>query len=258
MKRTRLLWVVFYASAGLLAAGCPLDSTSSTDRPPPRTSGTTGSTTSGTSDGGDVGPPVTSPDSGSDPNGQVSPGGVDSSTIDTTGQGSSTNGSSDQLSVEFPGCNDSAEATFWRNEVLRLVNQERRTRGLNNVTWNDTLAEEATHYACELIYYQYFDHVNPVTGETLADRARTASYDFWIIGENLAAGQRTPAQAVADWMNSACHRENILNPAFTELGVGVRVGGSYGYYWVQEFGRPYSIARYAGDAYHDPQCQHTK
>ena len=63
-------------------------------------------------------------------------------------------------------------------------------------------------------------------------------YDYYMIGENLAAGQATPAQVMADWMESAGHRANILEASFVELGVGVRTGGTYGTYWVQEFGRP--------------------
>jgi uncharacterized protein YkwD len=59
-----------------------------------------------------------------------------------------------------------------------------------------------------------------------------------VVGENLAAGQPTPERAFTDWMNSPSHRDNILDPRFTELGVGVRFGGEYGVYWVQEFGLP--------------------
>ena len=32
------------------------------------------------------------------------------------------------------------------------------------------------------------------------------------------------------------HQANILNCAYTQLGVGVAKGGDYGTYWTQDFG----------------------
>lgn len=169
----------------------------------------------------------------------------------------STNAGNDPA-AGFPDCTEPATADAWRAEILRLVNQERQARGLGAVAWNQTLEDEATEYACEMVHYGFFGHVNPATSSTLTTRAASVGYDFWIIGENLAGGQRTPAEAMADWMNSPCHRENILNPAFTELGVSVRSGGDYGLYWVQEFGRPFSTTPYPGPAYKDPECTHNE
>jgi uncharacterized protein YkwD len=40
------------------------------------------------------------------------------------------------------------------------------------------------------------------------------------------------------WMGSPAHRENILDPRWSEVGIGVRTGGEYSIYWVQEFGDP--------------------
>lgn len=142
------------------------------------------------------------------------------------------------LSSSFPGCSEPAQAAAWRNAVIELVNQERLARGLNVVAHDPTLEAMATQYACELIQYEFFDHVNPVTGSTLADRAQEFQYDFLVVGENLAAGQASPEAAFEDWMNSPSHRQNILDPRFTHLGVAIRIGGEYATYWVQEFGRP--------------------
>lgn len=55
------------------------------------------------------------------------------------------------------------------------------------------------------------------------------------VGENIAAGQQTPAEVMNAWMNSQGHRENIMNSSFGQIGVGVVKGGSYGIYWVQMF-----------------------
>lgn len=147
-------------------------------------------------------------------------------------------GTDDALSAEFPGCAPAAEGEAWRAEVLQLVNDERAAWGLDPLSHSQTLEDQAEQYACEMIYYGFFAHDNPVTGSELPDRAAEFGYDYWVIGENLAAGQPTPVRVVQDWMGSPGHRANILDERFTEAGVGVRVGGEYGIYWVLEFGLP--------------------
>ncbi len=157
---------------------------------------------------------------------------------DRFGQTSGVGTQQDTLAQRFPGCSPALLEAQWKNRIFELVNEERALVGLHPVTLNTTLEAQATEYACEMILYQFFDHVNPVTDSTLSARADQFGYDYYFIGENLAAGQTTPEEAMRDWMNSPGHRANILEPRFIELGVGVRVGGDYGVYWVQEFGEP--------------------
>ncbi len=153
-------------------------------------------------------------------------------------QRSATADASDTTPDTQTGCQTPETAQAWQDEVLRLINERREAAGLPALKHDPILARQAAEYACELIDYDYFDHVNPVTGSTLVDRAEAAGYDYLVIGENLAAGQRSPQEVVDAWMNSEGHRANILDPRYTEIGIAVRVGGSYGIYWVQEFGRP--------------------
>ncbi len=126
-------------------------------------------------------------------------------------------------------------------EVIRLVNEERAKHGLGPVTTNTTLASVAGGYACTMIAEEFFAHYHPDTGEGPGERATQAGYSYRAVGENLAAGQKTPSEVMRDWMNSTQgHRENILNPMWTHIGVAVRTGGPYGIYWVQEFGAPWA------------------
>lgn len=135
-------------------------------------------------------------------------------------------------------CREPADGASLRLQVLELVNAERAARGRSPLTGNPVLQAQADAYACELITYNFFAHENPVTGSTLRERAEQFQYDYQTIGENLAAGQPTPDDVVTAWMNSPGHAENILRAEFTEIGIGVRLGGEYGIYWVQEFGQP--------------------
>ena len=56
------------------------------------------------------------------------------------------------------------------------------------------------------------------------------------VGENIATGQQTAAEALRDWMNSPGHRANILNPRYTQIGVAAyRIGQDGAIYWCQQF-----------------------
>jgi len=180
------------------------------------------------------------PDTGS-PAGAAGGGGGASAVSGGTDGAGSEQASSDfeqLLAEQFPTCTEPVEGDAWRAEILRLVNLERERAGLQPLVRDELLEQQATQYACEMIHWDFFAHENPQTGTDLRQRAAEFGYDYLIIGENLAAGQTSPAQVMSDWMASPGHRENILHPEFTELGVGVRSGGRYGTYWVQEFGCP--------------------
>jgi uncharacterized protein YkwD len=58
-----------------------------------------------------------------------------------------------------------------------------------------------------------------------------------LVGENIAAGDPTPARVVDGWMQSRGHRPTILTCSYTRIGVGYARGGSYHYYRPQGFGR---------------------
>lgn len=146
------------------------------------------------------------------------------------------------LSEEAAGrCVQRVDLDAMARQVLSLINIERTRVGVSPLTINDELTLAAEDYACTLASEDFFAHVHPVTGEGPADRASDAGYVFFAVGENLAAGQRSAAEAVEGWMNSEDHRRNLLSPEWTETGIGVRGGGTYGVYWVQEFGKPARI-----------------
>jgi len=75
-------------------------------------------------------------------------------------------------------------------------------------------------------------------GSTPGERATRAGYDWRSIGENVAFGQASAEQVVAGWLTSPHHCENIMDPDFTDMGIGVAAGGRSGPYWSQVFGKP--------------------
>lgn len=137
---------------------------------------------------------------------------------------------------------DPAQAPRLREEVLRLVNAERTKAGLNLLRVNGPLEGSAQRYAREMAQGAFFGHISPA-GETLRERMEGSGYyrmffqsdcfciARFILGENLARGQKTPAEAVRDWLLSPGHRAAMLNPDFTDTGIGIVAG-----IWVEHFG----------------------
>lgn len=119
--------------------------------------------------------------------------------------------------------------------MLNLVNKERRANGLNALEIDPQLGIMARRYSREMITHDFFSHTSPVSGELL-DRVHAAGVaDGWLLaGENLA-GAPTVESAFAGLMNSPSHRENILEPKYTHVGIGVVDGGPYGKMFTQEF-----------------------
>ena len=121
--------------------------------------------------------------------------------------------------------------------VVELTNAERARAGLAGLAVNPSLNDAAQGYAEVLAAGDCFAHTCGPVPE-LERRSEQAGYTAWaLLGENIAGGYLSPEQVVAVWMASAGHRANILNPSFTEVGVGLAPGGRYGSLsWVQAFG----------------------
>jgi len=132
--------------------------------------------------------------------------------------------------------------------VLDLVNQARATprrcgnKAFNTarpLRWNDVLAEASRLHAEEMARHNYFSHSGR-DGSDPAQRVVRAGYRYRTTGENIAAGPVKPEDVVAGWIKSPGHCANLMNPAFTEMGVafGVNPRSEMGVYWTQAFGAP--------------------
>lgn len=122
------------------------------------------------------------------------------------------------------------------NDILQLVNQVRAEYGLPALSYNAALATAAQNHANFIALNAIYSHIG-VNGSTWQDRAQAAGYTGHA-GENLVGGTRlTPQQGVTWWRNSAVHFSNMLNPRWTEAGVGFAVGSGQNFY-VMVFGTP--------------------
>nr|AFD03094.1 putative hypothetical protein [uncultured bacterium 8] len=120
-------------------------------------------------------------------------------------------------------------------EVVALTNAERAAAGLPPLAEDPLLTRVAQAHSADMVARAFYSHTTP-DGSEPWHRAAAAGSTRRTIGENIACGQRSPAEVVQGWMDSPGHRANILKPAFTHLGVGFAGGGSAGTYWTQLFG----------------------
>jgi uncharacterized protein YkwD len=122
--------------------------------------------------------------------------------------------------------------------MLRLINQARQQQGLSPLELSSSLSTAAQGHAEDMSAYNYFSHSGR-DGSSIGDRAQDAGYAFRTVGENIAAGNTTPNAVFDQWMNSEGHRRNMMNPAFTEMGLGYVLNApntAYGHYWVLMLG----------------------
>ena len=94
----------------------------------------------------------------------------------------------------------------------------------------------ARQHSEEMFRLKYFGHQSPVSGSPF-DRLAAAKISYSRAGENLAYAQSV-AVAHRGLMDSEGHRENILRPEFTRVGIGVIAAGSYGRMFTQLFVAP--------------------
>jgi uncharacterized YkwD family protein len=118
-------------------------------------------------------------------------------------------------------------------QMLNLVNQERKQSGLNELRIHEGLVKLARLKSKDMIDLGYFAHQSPTYGSPF-DMMRNAGIAYSYVGENLA-GAPTAARAHTSLMNSPGHRANILNPNYTHVGIGIVNGGNYGKMFTQMF-----------------------
>jgi uncharacterized YkwD family protein/spore coat assembly protein SafA len=116
-------------------------------------------------------------------------------------------------------------------QVLNIVNQERSKQGLPALKMDWELQRVARVKSCDMAQRGYFSHTSPTYGSPF-DMMKKYGISYRTAGENIAKGQRTPAEVMQSWMNSQGHRQNILKRDFTHLGVGYCQQGNH---WTQMF-----------------------
>ncbi|MFK8025187.1 MAG: CAP domain-containing protein [Ilumatobacter sp.] len=139
-------------------------------------------------------------------------------------------------------------------QILDLVNDVRSDHGLRPVSLSERLSAAAQGHTERMASDGAIFHTDPDDGSNPGTRISRTGYKFATWGENVAAGFPTADAVMKAWMNSPGHCKNVLNPAFTELGVGLVTGGNvYNQFWTQKFARPADEPRPSG-SYNSAWC----
>ena len=132
--------------------------------------------------------------------------------------------------------------------ALQLIN-EARSRGAHcgsqsfgpapPLSLSGTLADVAAGHASDMAVHDYFEHQD-LSGQSPADRVRAAGYHEKLVGENIAYGPQSIEEAVQGWLASPGHCENIMDPRFAQMGIGLAPGRAArrGLFWVQVLAEP--------------------
>lgn len=140
-----------------------------------------------------------------------------------------------------PGCQPDADAARAALNAVRARAQacgERTWPAVPSLRENPVLAASARRYALELAARDRVDHVG-AAGDSLRARLREAGYVMRVSGENLAGGPETVDEALAQWLASPAHCENLMLADFQEFGLACVTGpGRFQRYWVLHVAAP--------------------
>jgi uncharacterized protein YkwD len=121
--------------------------------------------------------------------------------------------------------------------VVDLVNQQRAAAGLPALAENGPLDSSAIGQSTDQATRRLMTHAG-ANGSDAGVRISWVGYRWRTWGENVAAGQTTADQVMGAWMASAGHRANILNPAFTDIGIAAVQGADGVIYWTMDLAAP--------------------
>lgn len=141
-------------------------------------------------------------------------------------------GSNDSTPLGFTNGNPkTCEAD--EQKLFDKTNQERQKIGVGTLRSDDDLRDVGRLHSRDMFARGYFAHITP-DGQDPFDRMHAAGISYTFAGENLALAP-TVEIAHSGLMNSPGHRENILKPDFTRLGIGCADAGLHGKVFSEEF-----------------------
>ena len=132
-------------------------------------------------------------------------------------------------------------------EALRLINAARASGAHCGASamapapalrWDGRLQQAAFVHSAEMASANYFEHESP-EGRTVRDRVAATHYPMKGVGENIAGGDESIAEAVQGWLGSPAHCENLMDPHFTDVAVAcvAQPNTQWGTYWTMVLGQ---------------------
>ncbi len=133
-----------------------------------------------------------------------------------------------------------AQDEAMERQILKLINLERTMRKIAPLKRSDLLTQAARRHSTDMATNDFFEHVSSDKSDYRA-RIDATCYAWSTIGENIGGGYKgDAAKMVEGWMRSPPHRASILNPDYSEAGVGYATNAhsTFRHYWTVNFGAP--------------------
>ncbi|WP_332870634.1 MULTISPECIES: CAP domain-containing protein [Halomonadaceae] len=162
--------------------------------------------------------------------------------------GSNSAWATDESQSDKASVQDQCELTDQEREMLTLINEARsqqrqcgdqRFEAVGSLVWSCKLEAAAKSHSQDMAENDYFSHTGP-DGAGIEQRVNNQNYAWQAVGENIAAGHTSVSAAVEGWLESPGHCRNIMNDAFTEMGMAKAKDSEsrYSIYWTQTLGNP--------------------
>jgi uncharacterized protein YkwD len=113
---------------------------------------------------------------------------------------------------------------------VALANDQRAAAGLAPLSQSGDLTEAARSHSIDQASMQTMTHTGS-DGSNAGDRIARAGFAAGAWAENVAAGYGSASGVIDGWMGSGGHRQNILDPAFTSIGVASAQASDGTLYW---------------------------
>jgi uncharacterized protein YkwD len=115
-------------------------------------------------------------------------------------------------------------------EICALMNEERRAQGLRPLTEAAEVDSVAVARVLDMASTGYFAHESP-SGTNAVQLLRAGGVSWVVAGENIG---RSDGYALTEairvihraWMASTGHRDNVLDPRFTRVGIAAAIAGT--------------------------------
>ncbi|MFJ5537942.1 CAP domain-containing protein [Vreelandella titanicae] len=135
-----------------------------------------------------------------------------------------------------------------QQEMLSQINEARsqarqcgdqQFEAAESLAWSCKLEAAAKSHSQDMAENDYFSHTDP-EGADIEQRVGNQDYVWQAVGENIAAGLISVSAVVEGWLDSPGHCRNIMNDAFTEMGMAKAEDSEarYSTYWTQTLGNP--------------------
>jgi uncharacterized protein YkwD len=144
------------------------------------------------------------------------------------------------LSLLSYSATSASGSTLNPQQIIKLANTDRAMQGSKELKESEKLDLAAALKINDMVANDYFDHVSP-QGVSPWYFLKKSGYIYQSAGENLALNFKDSEKVEEAWMQSPSHRQNIINPQFTEIGVAekeVVYKGQRTNFIVEFFGNP--------------------